>query len=157
MSLFVVAGNGPSGRKGTVESRKGLVAGVLSNWVWQCHAITALPYFGFRTAPGREGAVESRKGTFADVLSNWLWKRHVIIGLTYFGFWTAPYRTSYLRSSGLVVCVLMSASWDDCRPDTRMRRINGFSVMEMSLRRSHFPIDNTGKSDELITTFLELL
>ena len=51
MSLFVVAGNGPSGRKGTVESRKGLVARVLSNWVWQCRAIIALPCLGFWTAP----------------------------------------------------------------------------------------------------------
>ncbi|KAG5453154.1 hypothetical protein CSKR_106981 [Clonorchis sinensis] len=43
--------NKPSGRKGTVESRKGLIAGVLSNWVWQCCAIIVLPYFGFWTAP----------------------------------------------------------------------------------------------------------
>ncbi|KAG5444362.1 hypothetical protein CSKR_104553 [Clonorchis sinensis] len=50
MSLFVVAGDGPGGRKGTVKSRKGLVMGVPSNWVWQCRAIIALPYFGFWTA-----------------------------------------------------------------------------------------------------------
>ncbi|KAG5443191.1 hypothetical protein CSKR_110539 [Clonorchis sinensis] len=40
-------GNGPSGRKGTVKSREGLVAGVLSNWVWQYGTIIALTYFGF--------------------------------------------------------------------------------------------------------------
>ncbi|GAA57017.1 hypothetical protein CLF_112005 [Clonorchis sinensis] len=43
--------NGTSGQEGTVQRRSGIVAGVLSNWVWQCRAIIGLTCFSFWTAP----------------------------------------------------------------------------------------------------------
>ncbi|KAG5448376.1 hypothetical protein CSKR_112922 [Clonorchis sinensis] len=49
--FVVFAVNGTSGRGGAVERRNGIVAGVLSNWVWQCRAIIGLTCFSFWTAP----------------------------------------------------------------------------------------------------------